>query len=102
LSEKTHPGLPLIAREGKPRDRGLSIVSDTLAPLERGFLEQASEYIDYAKIGLSLPLIVEKSKLLERVRYYHDLGIKVMSGGTLIQVAIKKGIIQQVLERLRS
>lgn len=94
--------LPSFTRGGKPRDRGLTVVSDTLAPFEVGFIDQAAEYIDYAKIGLSLPLIADRSRLLERIRHFHDLGIKVMSGGTLIQVAVRKGLVHQILERLHS
>ena len=94
--------LPIISREGKPREKGLTIVSDTFSPLERSIFEQTAEYIDYAKIGLSFPLMVERPKLAEKVRYYHDLGIRVMSGGTLMQVAHKKGIVQAVLDHLRS
>jgi phosphosulfolactate synthase len=101
LSERSS-SLPNFSREGKPRDRGLTIISDTLAPFERGFIDQASEYIDYAKIGLSLPLVADRSRLIERVRYFHDLGIRVVSGGTLMQVAVKKGLVHEVLDRLRS
>jgi len=101
MSERVS-SLPSFSREGKPRDRGLTIVSDNLAPFEKGFIDQASEYIDYAKIGLSLPLVADRSRLLERIRYFHDLGIRVMSGGTVIQVAVKKGFVHEILERLRS
>ncbi len=94
--------MPLAGREGKPRDKGLTIVSDTVGHVEKGFLGHIAESIDYAKIGLSLPLILDRSILLERIRIYHDIGIKVMSGGTLLQVAIKKGILSQVLERLKT
>ncbi|MGI0084241.1 MAG: phosphosulfolactate synthase [Nitrososphaerales archaeon] len=101
MSERAK-ALPVLTREGKPRDRGLTIVSDAMAPFEKGFIEQVAESIDYAKIGLSLPLILDRSTLLERVRNYHDLGIKVMRGGTLLEVAIKKDILAQILERLKS
>ncbi|MHB1907399.1 MAG: phosphosulfolactate synthase [Nitrososphaerales archaeon] len=94
--------LPAFVREGKPRARGLTIISDALEPFERGFIDHSADIIDYAKIGLSLPLLADRSRLLERIRYYHDLGIKVMSGGTLIQVAVRKGLVTGVLERLRS
>jgi phosphosulfolactate synthase len=94
--------LPAFVREGKPRNRGITIVSDSLSPFERGFIDQAAEYIDYAKIGQSLPLVADRSRLLERIRYYHDLGIRVMSGGTLIQVAFRKGLVNEILDRLRS
>jgi phosphosulfolactate synthase len=101
MSEVIRP-LPSFAREGKPRDRGLTIADDTLAPIERGFLDHGSEYVDWVKIGQSLPLIVDRSRLLERIRYYHDLGIRVMSGGTLLQVALKKGLVPEILDRIHS
>ncbi len=87
-------------RGGKPRENGLTIASDHFNPVDDELLEQAADWIDFVKIGLSAPLIVQKSKLLERIRRYHDLGIKVMSGGTLIEVAVQKGIVRQVLENL--
>jgi phosphosulfolactate synthase len=70
--------------------------------LDVGLLEQSAEYVDFAKIGLSMPLMLDKSRLLERIRRYHDLGIKVLSGGTLIEVAVQKGVVPQVLDRLRA
>jgi phosphosulfolactate synthase (CoM biosynthesis protein A) len=88
------------AREGKPREIGLTMVSDHLQPVGAEFLEQTAEYVDYVKIGLSLPLMVERSRLTERIRRYHDFGIKVASGGTLVEVAVQKGITAQMLEGL--
>jgi len=88
------------AREGKPRENGITIASDSLNSSDLGLLEQSADYIDIVKIGLSLPLMVERSWLLERVHHYHDLGVKVMSGGTLVEVAVQKGIVPQVLDGL--
>jgi len=88
------------AREGKPRENGLTIASDSLDSIDPGLLEQSAEYIDFVKIGLSLPLMVERSWLHERIQHYHDLGVKVMSGGTLIEVAVQKGIVSKVLDGL--
>ncbi|HZW55815.1 MAG TPA: phosphosulfolactate synthase [Nitrososphaerales archaeon] len=103
MSERILRGeLPVLAREGKPRDKGLTIVSDHFGPLNKELLEASAEFIDYMKIGLSLPLILDRSTLVERIRYYHDLGIKVSSGGTLLQAAVKKRIVGQILEKLRS
>jgi phosphosulfolactate synthase len=87
-------------REGKPRENGITIATDTLDETDRELLEQSADYIDFVKIGLSLPLMVEKSWLLERVHHYHDLGVKVMSGGTLMEVAVQKDILPQVLDGL--
>jgi phosphosulfolactate synthase len=94
--------LPDFSREGKPRDKGLTFVSDDLRLLDRNYFADSAEYIDAIKIGQSLPLLLDRSKLVERVRFFHDSGIRVQSGGTLLQVAYKKRILPQVLERLRS
>jgi phosphosulfolactate synthase len=100
--EFTEELLPFSSREGKPRDKGLTVANDLFAPFNKDSVKDASEYIDSVKIGLSLPLFLEKSKLVERVRFYHDLGIRVSSGGTLVQVALKKNFLTQALERLRA
>ncbi len=107
MSERLAPpafasGIPDFAREGKPRDKGLTFATDDLALLDREYFAQIAEYADAIKIGQSLPLILERSKLVERIRFFHDCGMKVQSGGTLIQVAYKKRILPQVLERLKS
>ena len=91
-----------FSREGKPRDKGITIVSDSFRALDKELLSASSEFVDVVKIGQSLPLLLDRSKLLERIRFYHDLGIRVSSGGTLIQVALKKRIVSQTLEKLRS
>lgn len=94
--------LPLLSREGKPRDKGITLVNDNFANLESGLVEEGSEYIDSVKIGLSLPLILDRPRLVERIRYYHDHGIKVSTGGTLIQAALKKRLLKEVLDKVRS
>jgi phosphosulfolactate synthase (CoM biosynthesis protein A) len=94
--------IPEFAREGKPRDKGLTYAFDDLKPLEEENLDQIAEFVDSIKIGQSLPLILDRTKLVERIRLFHDHGLLVQSGGTLVQVAYKKRILPQVLERLRS
>jgi phosphosulfolactate synthase len=91
-----------VSREGKPRDKGLTYAYDHFELLNEDLLENIAEYVDCVKIGLSLPLILDRSKMIERIRSYHDMGIKVMSGGTLLQVAYKKRTLAQVLERVKS
>jgi len=94
--------IPNLSREGKPRDKGLTFAVDDLKLLDRDYFLQNADYIDWVKIGQSLPLLLDRSKLIERIRFFHDSGIKVQSGGTLVQVAYKKKILPQVLERLRA
>jgi len=94
--------IPDFSREGKPRDKGLTFATDDLQTPDKDYFTEISEYVDSIKIGQSLPLLIDRSRLVERIRFFHDCGIRVQSGGTLIQVAYKKRILPQVLERLRS
>jgi phosphosulfolactate synthase len=94
--------IPDFSREGKPRDKGLTFATDDLQTPDKDYFAEISEFVDSIKIGQSLPLLIDRSRLVERIRFFHDCGIKVQSGGTLIQVAYKKRILSQVLERLRS
>ena len=82
--------LPEFSREGKPRDKGLTFATDDLKTLDRGYFTDVAEYVDCIKIGQSLPLLLDRSKLLERIRFFHDCGIRVQSGGTLIQVVLQE------------
>jgi phosphosulfolactate synthase len=102
MSERLLDEVVSAVRGSKPRESGVTIVSDSFGSIDDDLLEQTAEYIDFVKLGLSAPLLVEKSRLLKRVGRYHDLGIKVSSGGTLIQVAVQKDITRQVLEGLRA
>src|SRR5207245_9953427 len=88
-------------RSSKPRDTGLTIASDSFSPIEDEVLEQTAEYIDFVKFGLSTPLLIEKSKLLERGSRYHDLGISVVSGGRMCEVAVARRMPRQLFERER-
>lgn len=90
------------ARAGKPRGLGITIASDNFGSIDNELLKQSAEYIDLVKFGPTTPLLVERSKIAERVSHYHDLGIRVICGGTLIQVAVQKDIVPQALERLRA
>jgi phosphosulfolactate synthase len=89
-------------RGGKPRSSGVTIASDPFGSLDTELLEQIAEYIDFVKIGMSTPLLVDRSKLQKRVGRYHDLGISVVSGGTLTQVAVQKDVTTEVLKRLNA
>jgi phosphosulfolactate synthase len=102
LSGRLVDGVIGATREGKPRENGVTIASDYLGPVDASLLGQIAEYVDVVKFGLSVPLLAERSRLAERIRRYHDLGIKVMSGGTAVEVAVEKGALSSVLEGLRS
>ena len=89
-------------REAKPRERGMTLVSDRLSPIDNDFLGQTADHIDFIRFDSCIPFMVDRQKLLGRIRQYHDLGIKVMSDGTLLEIATQRGVASQVLETLRT
>ena len=80
----------------------MTVAIDPFGSVDNDLLEQTAEYIDLVEIGMSAPILVERSKLQKRIGRYHELGINVLAGGTLLQVAAEKDVIPQVLQRIRS
>ncbi|HYB75883.1 MAG TPA: phosphosulfolactate synthase [Nitrososphaerales archaeon] len=101
MSARLLEELGVTERGGKPRNTGLTIAIDEFKPLDWDLLAEASGYVDYTKIALSTPLMVERSKILERVRRYHDLGVRVLSSGTLMDVAVRKNAVPQITRGLK-
>lgn len=89
-------------RGSKPRENGITIAADPFGSVDNDLLEQIAEYIDLIEIGVSATILADRSKLQKRINRYHDLGIRVLGGGTLLQVATQKDVVLQVLQRIRT
>src|SRR5579859_115018 len=74
----------------RPRKVGITHVLDRLHGLEPSELRPLAGYVDIVKIGWGLPLLVSREELRKRVRFYHDIGLEVSTGGTLLEHAITK------------
>jgi phosphosulfolactate synthase len=72
----------------RPRTVGVTHVLDRLQPSDREQLRPLAPYIDIVKVGWGLPLLLPREKLRERIRFYHELGVEVSSGGTLLEYAV--------------
>lgn len=80
--------LDLPARPAKPRDTGLTHVLDkgqTLTQIEQWFAT-CGDYVDIVKLGWGTSYVTKN--LREKVRLYQSLGLPVVLGGTLLEVAI--------------
>lgn len=85
----------------RPRPRGITHVLDRLqhvTPEELGYL---APYVDVAKIGWGLPLLLARDRLRQRVRMYHDVGVDVSTGGTLLEYAVVHDRVPQMLAEAR-
>ncbi|MGI0140408.1 MAG: phosphosulfolactate synthase [Thermoplasmata archaeon] len=77
-----------IAIPARPRTSGMTHVLDRLQRLAATDLADFAPYIDVAKLGWGLPLLLSRDRVRERIRLYHDLGVEVSTGGTLLEYAV--------------
>src|SRR3954470_24090083 len=83
--------LDLDRREGKPREKGLTHVMDkglTLSQIE-GLFETAGPYIDIVKLGWGTSYVT--ANLDAKLALYRSLGVEIVCGGTLLEVAEVRG-----------
>ena len=85
----------------RPRPRGITHVLDRLQHLSPAELEYLAPYVDVAKIGWGLPLLLRRDKLRERIRLYHDVSVEVSTGGTLLEYAVVHDRVPQMVAEAR-
>jgi len=89
--------LNLPERSGKPRDRGVTHVIDrglSIAEIE-GMIEVAGEYVDIVKLGWGTALATRN--LERKLECYRSHQIPVVLGGTLTELAISRGRLDELL-----
>ena len=79
-----------IAPTSRPRQTGITHVLDRLQRLTSEDLAEFAPYIDVAKLGWGLPLLLPRERVRERIRAYHDYGVEVSTGGTLLEYAMRQ------------
>lgn len=91
-----------VNRVSRPRVRGITEVLDRLSGFHPDELANLAPYIDVARIGWGLPLLVARDRLRERIRRYHDVGIDVSTSSELIAYAATQDRIPQFLDEAKS
>ncbi len=86
----------------RPRTTGITHALDRLQGLHKEELGYLAPYVDVAKIGWGLPLLLPREKVRERVRLYHDVGIEVSTGGTLLEYAVAHDRAPQMIDEARA
>jgi phosphosulfolactate synthase len=90
--------LELPERSDKPRDQGLTHVLDrglSAAGIDE-LVEVAGPYIDIVKLGWGTAVIAPN--LEQKLARYRAHGIPVVLGGTLTEIAIGQGRLEQLLQ----
>lgn len=90
-----------VPRGTRPRSTGVTHVLDRLAPLHAEELTYLSPYIDVAKIGWGLPLLLPRAAVRDRVKAYHDASVEVSTGGTLLEYAVTHDRVPQLMDEAR-
>ncbi len=88
-------------RVNRPRQNGITHVLDRLHALDPGELAYLAPYIDVVKIGWGLPLLLTRDRVRERIRTYHEHGIEVSTGGTLLEYALSQDHVGQMIDESR-
>jgi len=90
--------VPSVSR---PRHNGITHVLDRLQALNAEELAYLAPYFDVAKIGWGLPLLLSREKVRQRVKSYHDAGVQVSTGGTLLEYAVVHDRVAQMMDEAR-
>jgi phosphosulfolactate synthase len=87
--------LTLPIRPLKPRNFGITHVIDRGIGLNqmRDLLETSADYIDLLKLGWSTGYLTPN--LIDKINLYKDYGIKVCFGGTLFELAVSQGKLDE-------
>ena len=89
--------LNLPERSAKPRDRGLTHVIDrglSIAEIE-GMVEVAGDFVDIVKLGWGTALAT--GNLENKLACYREHEIPVVLGGTLTELAISRGRLEELI-----
>jgi phosphosulfolactate synthase len=90
-----------VPRVSRPRSTGITHVLDRLVPLHATELGYIAPYIDVAKIGWGLPLLLPRATIRDRLKTYHDFSIDVSTGGTLLEYAVTHDRVPRLMDEAR-
>jgi phosphosulfolactate synthase len=94
--------LDLPARTAKPRRTGITHVLDRgMSPLElESLLQTAGEHIDLIKLGWGTAYVTRG--VADKVAICREAGVRICLGGTLLEIAVEQGRLEDYLDWLRA
>jgi phosphosulfolactate synthase len=72
----------------KPRQEGLTYVSDRLQSVDNENFELVAPFIDVVKIDGALPLLTSQNSLMKKIKFYHSFNVRTSTGSTVTEFAI--------------
>lgn len=82
-------------RDAKPRENGITMMMDKGLSLKEAenFIDANSEYTDLVKLGFGTSFLTKN--LEQKIKLYHEAGLKVYLGGTLFEAFIVRGMFDE-------
>ncbi|UCC39111.1 MAG: phosphosulfolactate synthase [Candidatus Aminicenantes bacterium] len=95
--------MPSAGRTEKPRDAGVTMVIDKGVGLHQleDLIQIASGYIDIIKLTFGTSAFYDKDLLKKKNEMITSFNIDVMPGGTFLEVAVWKGVVDDYLKRAK-
>ena len=94
---------PSGMRLQKPRINGLNMIMDKGQGISgyEDMVQLAHEHIDIVKLGFGTSLLVPPAIVKKKTELAKQHGILIMPGGTLLEVAYLKGMVQEYFHMMR-
>lgn len=94
--------LTLPKRTSKPRESGITHVLDKGYSLDqvRDFLAVAGDYVDIVKLGWGTAVVTPH--LREKIDLYQSNGVPVCLGGTLFEVCLRQGKLDEYVQTVHA
>ena len=86
----------------RPRAVGVTHVLDRLHGLNEEEFRPLAPYVDFVKIGWGLPMLLPREAVKKRIRFYHEAGVEVSTGGTLLEYAVVRDRAPEFMDEVRS
>lgn len=100
LSNKAFGFVAVPPRSVKPREEGLTFVSDKGLGANgvADLLATSADFLDWAKISMGTARILEESLIRRKIDAYHDSGVLVLLTGEVFEFAVNQGCIGRVFD----
>src|SRR5271169_5783794 len=85
----------------RPRAVGVTHVLDRLHNLIPAELAPLAPYIDVVKLGWGLPLLLPREAVRARIKLYHEMGLEVSTGGTLLEYAVTRDRVAAMMDEAK-
>ncbi|GAB6136911.1 phosphosulfolactate synthase [Halanaerobaculum tunisiense] len=94
---------PLVGREQKPRQHGLTMVLDKGLGLRasKDLLELATSYIDFWKLSFGTSALYPKESLQDKIDLITSQEIDIYPGGTFLEVAVNQNQVEEYLQKAK-